>query len=102
MATTKITLNELRSIVKQIIKETYSDAQGDKTQFRGGEKVKMYNYTDKRDTGKHGEVTYGTVERVENKNGESVVLIVFNDEKGQRSSSFVPLKDFDKNYEIVN
>jgi hypothetical protein len=101
MATKKITLNELRTLVKQIIKETYLDAQGNKTQFKGGEKVKYYNYTDRRDTGKPGEVGYAKVERVENKDGKSQVLVVRTDEKGQRFSGWVPLEDFDKHYEIV-
>lgn len=77
--------------------ETYLDSQNNKTSFKGGEKVKHYNYTDKRDTGKPGEVSYGTVLRVE----DDKVLIQYVDDKGQKSSTNVNLNDFDKSYEIV-
>jgi hypothetical protein len=71
--------------------ETYLDTKGNKTEFEGGEKVKVFNYVDKRDV-KPGDTRIGIVKRVEN----DKVLVQFENEKGMKSSATYDLDHFVK------
>lgn len=74
--------------------ETYVDTKGNKTQFSGGEQVKVYNFTDRRDE-KPEDTKMGTVKRVEN----DEILVEF-DNKGMKSTAKYKLDHFVKQGDI--